>query len=197
MRFLSSRSGITKIVVAILIVVFASSVVAISYAEIAQLLSQNASPTPTPSPEPTVSPTTASSFPTTPTPTPTTVATPTSTGLSNPTPTPSLSDLTTQEKIRDSVMYYIKSNHPETAQFMKDLTWTGGRVTPPNIIGAETYMYYSQGWNVTINYPVVPNAIYSIVADYSAPSIGIPYRIIWKGNWQNEVINQISYVFAQ
>jgi hypothetical protein len=32
---------------------------------------------------------------------------------------------------------------------------------------------------------------------YSALSIGIPYRIIWKGNWQNEVINETSYVFAQ
>jgi len=94
-------------------------------------------------------------------------------------------------------MNYIKSNHPETAQFMKDLVWTGGRVTPPNILGAEKFMYYSQGWNVTINYPVVPNAIYNIVADYSAPYIGIPYRIIWNGAWQNEVINETSYVFAQ
>jgi hypothetical protein len=94
-------------------------------------------------------------------------------------------------------MNYIKSNHPETAQFIKDLAWTGGRVTPPNIMGAETYMYYSQGWNVTINYPVVPNAIYNIVADYSAPSIGIPYRIIWQGTWQNEDINETNYVFAQ
>ncbi len=193
MRFLSSRSRITKIVVVIIIVIFASSVVAISYYGIAQLLSQNASPTPTPSPEPTVSPTPASSVPTSPTP----IITPTPTDSSNPTPTPSPSDLTTQEKIRYSIMDFIKSNHPESAQFIKNLVWTGGRVTPPNIVGAETYIYYSQGWNVTINYPVVPNAIYNIVADYSAPSIGIPYRIIWKGNWQNEVINEISYVFAQ
>ena len=115
----------------------------------------------------------------------------------NPTTTPSPSELTTQEKIRNSAMSFIKSNHPETAQFMKDLVWTGGRVTPPNIVGAETYMYYSKGWNVTINYPVVPNSIYNIVADYSAPSIGIPYRIIWEGTSQNEVINETSYVFAQ
>ena len=80
---------------------------------------------------------------------------------------------------------------------MKNLVWTGGRVTPQNIVGAETFMYYSQGWNVTINYPVIPNAIYNIVADYSATSIGIPYRIIWQGTWQNEVINEKSYVFAQ
>jgi hypothetical protein len=174
-------------VVVILIAVVASAVVAISYYAIAQLPSQNASPTPTPSPEPAVSPA----------PTPTPITTPTPTGSPYPTPTPSPPELTTQERIRDSAIYYIKSSHPETAQFMKDLVWTGGRVTPPYLVGAETFMYYSQGWNVTINYPVVPNAIYSIVADYSATSIGIPYRIIWKGTWQNEVINEISYVFAQ
>jgi Mn2+/Fe2+ NRAMP family transporter len=80
---------------------------------------------------------------------------------------------------------------------MKNLVWTGGRVTPQNLVGAETFMYYSQGWNTTISYPVVPNAICSIVADYSTTSIGIPYRIIWNGTWQNEIINEISYVFAQ
>jgi hypothetical protein len=94
-------------------------------------------------------------------------------------------------------MNFIKSNHPETAVFVKDLFWTGGRETPSNNVGAETYMYYSNGWNVTINYPVIPNSIYSIVADYSAPSTGIPYRIIWVGTSQNVVIKETSYVFAQ
>ena len=91
----------------------------------------------------------------------------------------------------------MKSNHPETAQFMIDLVWTGGRVTPPNLVGAETYMYYSQGWNVTITYPVVLNPVYKVVADYSAPGISSPYRIIWNGTWQNEVINETSFIFAQ
>lgn len=103
----------------------------------------------------------------------------------------------TQEKPRDTVMNYIKSNHPETTQFMNDLVWTGGRTTPPNLVGAETYMYYSQGWNFTINYPVVPNAIYTIIADYSAVSTGIPYRIVWQGTWQNGTIKETSYIFAQ
>ena len=94
-------------------------------------------------------------------------------------------------------MVFIKSTHPETAQFMKDLAWTGGRATPQNLVGAETYMYYSQGWNFTINYPVVPNAIYKINADYSATSISIPYRIIWQGTWQNDDTNETSYIFTQ
>lgn len=196
---LISDSGMTKAVVAFLIVVLISAVSAISYYAAIQPSSQNASPTPTPSSEPTVSPTPNSTFPTTPTPTPTpiTTSTPTNSVNPTPTPTPSPSELTTQEKIRDSVMSFIKSNHPETTQFTKDLVWTGGRVTPQNLVGAETYMYYSRGWNLTINYPVVPNAIYNTVADYSAVSTGIPYRVIWKGTWQNEVINESSYVFAQ
>lgn len=105
-------------------------------------------------------------------------------------------ELTFQEKVRDSVMDYIKFNHPETTQFMNDLPWTGGRATP-NLLGAETYVYNSTGWKLTIKYPVVPNPIYKISADYSAPFTAIPYRIIWNGTWQNWSINETSYVFAQ
>jgi hypothetical protein len=193
LRLLSSRYGITKIIVALLIVVFALTAVVISYYAATRLLSQNSSPTPTPSPEPTVSPTPISSFPITQTPT----TKPTPIVAASPTITPFPTEIATQEKIRDSAMSFIKSNHPETAVFVKDLVWTGGRETPSKTVGAETYMYYSNGWNVTINYPVVPNSIYSIVADYSAPSTGIPYRIIWVGTSQNEVIKETSYVFAQ
>jgi hypothetical protein len=195
LRFLSSRSGITKIIVIILIVLLASTSMAISYYAMAQHLSQNTSQTSTPSPLPTFS-SAPTSIPTAPKPTPTTIITPTPTCSDYPTLTPS-PELTTLERIRNSIIYYVESNHPETFQFMTNLVWTGGRATPPNLVGAETYMYYSQGWNVTINYPVYPNTIYKIVADYSANSIGIPYRIIWKGTWQNEVINETSYVFAQ
>jgi hypothetical protein len=94
-------------------------------------------------------------------------------------------------------MEYIKFNHPEISSFTKDLAWTGGRTTPPNLIGAETYVYTSDGWKFTINYPVVPNPVYNITADYSATSTAIPYRIIWEGLWQNWRINETSYVFAQ
>jgi hypothetical protein len=107
------------------------------------------------------------------------------------------SQLSTQEQVRDEVMRYIQSNHPETTQFIQNLVWTGGRTTPPNLVGAETYMYFSQGWNFTLSYPVVPNAIYTITADYSAHSTSIPYRIIWQGTWQNETIKETRYIFAQ
>ena len=186
-RVSASDSGIAKATVAIVAVILISAFAAASYYYMMQLSSQNTSPTPSPSPSPT-----------TPNPTQTPIITPTPTKSDSPTPAPTPSpNETPQEKIRDAIMNFIKSNHPETAQFIKDLAWTGGRVTPQNLVGAETYMYYSLGWNFTLSYPVVPNAIYTITADYSAVSIGIPYRVIWQGTWQNEVINETSYVFAQ
>jgi hypothetical protein len=186
-RVSASYSGITKATVAIVAIILVAAFAAASYYCMMQLSSQNTSPTPIPSPSPT-----------TPNPTQTPIITPTPTESASPTPSPTPSpDETLQEKIRDSIMNFIKSNHPETAQFIEDLAWTGGRVTPQNLVGAETYMYYSLGWNFTLSYPVVPNAIYTITADYSAVSIGIPYRVIWQGTWQNEVINETSYVFAQ
>jgi hypothetical protein len=94
-------------------------------------------------------------------------------------------------------MNYIKTNHSETAPFMKNLNWTGGRATPDNIVGAETYIYISGGWNFTMTYPVVPQAIYKITADYKATDVGIPYRVIWQGTWQNQIIKETDYVFAQ
>lgn len=137
-------------------------------------------PSPTQTPVPSLSPTQTSTA-VTPTPTP-------------PRPTPVLSE---QETVRDSVMNYVKTKHPETAQFMNNLVWTGGRVTPQNLVGSETYMYYAHGWNFTMTYPVVPQTVYKIIADYSAPDVGIPYRVIWQGNWQNQIINETGYVFAQ
>ncbi len=147
-----------------------------------------------------------------PQPTPTPIASPTATAVPSPTPHPSspspaptspaptatsTPELSEQETIRDSVMNYIKTNHPETAQFMKDLVWTGGRATAEGVIGAERYAYYALGWNLTMSYPVVPDPIYKITADYKMPGIGIPIRIIWEGTWQNQDIKETNYVFAQ
>jgi hypothetical protein len=105
-----------------------------------------------------------------------------------------------QEQVRGDAMAYIKTNHPETAQFMNNLTWTGGRTTPRDILGAETYTYISKGWNVTIHYPVIANPTYAITADYSAASTGgasVPYRVLWQGTWENGNITETSYTFAQ
>ncbi len=209
MRSVLTWSGRSKIAAALLVIAVAAAAAAIySVATSPPSPSASPSPTPTPLPLPTgklapsysldVKPTTTPSLIPTEKPTPTSPQTsiPTSSFIPTPTITPGPTEPTTPEKVLDSAMYYLKSNHPDTAQFMKDLVWTGGRVTPI-VVGEETYMYYSQGWNVTISYPVAPDPTYSIVADYSAVGTGIPYRIIWKGTWHSEVLNETSYVFAQ
>jgi hypothetical protein len=113
---------------------------------------------------------------------------------------PELPELSTQEQVRNAAMSYIRGNHPETAQFMNNLAWTGGRVAPPDIVGTETYTYLSQGWNVTISYPVVPNPVYDITANYSATSTegaSIPYRVFWQGTWETGAIVEYNYIFTQ
>jgi hypothetical protein len=105
------------------------------------------------------------------------------------------------EDIRDAALNYVKDNHPETAQFTNDLSWIGGRTTPEGIVGAETYTYNANGWQVTIQYPVVPNPVYEITVNYNAPAetgiISIPYAITWTGNFGNGAITETNYTFAQ
>lgn len=94
-----------------------------------------------------------------------------------------------QEQARDEVMNYAEANHAETASYMQNLSWTGGDVTPSGIVGASTFTYQSLGWNVTMQYPVVPNPIYTVTADYNSSGISIT----WKGTWQNSTITETSY----
>ena len=177
-------SPLTKLLVPVLIAVILVVAVVVGMQSIQPI------PQPTPSPTPAPTPTH--------TPAPSLSPTPTSTELtptpSPPTSTPTLSE---QEMVRDSVMNFIKTSHPQTAQFINNLAWTGGRVTPQNVVGSETYIYYARGWNVTMTYAVVPQPVYTIIADYKAPDVGIPYRVIWEGTWQNQIINETDYVFAQ
>jgi hypothetical protein len=146
---------------------------------------------PTPTPAPTASPTPTR----TPTPTPTPTPSPTRT----PTPTPPPVQAT-PEQIRTQTLNFIRTNHPITAQYMQNLgAWTGGRTTPNGIVASEIYSYLSGGWNVTMQYPVVPNPIYSITANYTAStSAGAPTHLIiaWSGTWQSGTIRETSYRYT-
>jgi hypothetical protein len=104
----------------------------------------------------------------------------------------------TPEQVRDAAMCYIEANHPETAQFMDDLVWTGGR-EDTGLLGAEVCNFESQGWKVTIRYPVVESPIYDITANYSVPSgvISIPYAVIWEGTLENGTVTEVNFVLAQ
>ena len=98
----------------------------------------------------------------------------------------------TQEQIRDAAMDYIKTYHSKTSEFMADLSWTGGRVTPEGLVGAETYTYTSSNWTVTIQYPVVLDPLYTIIANYSATDIWIS----WEGTCENRTLKETNYTFS-
>ena len=113
-------------------------------------------------------------------------------------PTPSqMPRLTIHEQIRDAAIAYIVANHPETAQFTSDLVWTGGK-QETGLLGAEKYIYQRGGWNVTISYPVIPNPLYSISAEYAANyppgQAGIVYRMQWEGTCLNGEVAETSYL---
>jgi hypothetical protein len=131
------------------------------------------------------------------TPSPSVTPSPTTTPLTTPTPTSSATpEASTPEQVRDAAMTYIKTNHNETTQYMLSVSWTGGRTTPSGIVGAETYSYQSEGWNVTMQYPVVPNPIFTVTADYISPvsQVTPAEKIVsWLGTWQNGTISETSY----
>jgi hypothetical protein len=105
----------------------------------------------------------------------------------------------TQERVREAVMDYIKTNHVETAPYMQTLMWTGARMPQGMILGSETYTYESYGWNVTMRYPVYPNPIYTITVSYiSLISQITPQKdiIAWQGTWQNGTITETNYTFT-
>ena len=135
-----------------------------------------------------------------PTTTPTPSATPAASTTLQASPTMSpFPQLTTQEQIRDSVINYIKKQHSQTAPYMQDFMWTGGIMQSGMMVGASAYSYQSNGWNVTMQYPITLNPKYIITADYVSPiSEMFPPRnmIMWSGTWQNGTITETSYSFT-
>ena len=111
-----------------------------------------------------------------------------------------LSTPITREQVRDIIIAYINAYHDETAPYMKKLSWTGGRTTPEGIVGAETYSYQSSSWIVTIQYPVVPNPLYTVTARYTSfppyyQASPQDFLVSWEGTQQNGLITEIVYSF--
>lgn len=107
----------------------------------------------------------------------------------------------TIEQIRDSIMGYIKICHNQTAQFIGDLTWTGGKVD--TLVGSEKYNYTTltaspgaAGWKMTLQYPIVLNPTYTVNATYTQTGVLSPYEVTWSGTWQKGVIIEENYTFV-
>jgi hypothetical protein len=93
----------------------------------------------------------------------------------------------TIEQVRDSTMSFILTTHGETAELMTSVVWTGGQQST-GLNGAESYVYISGNWVMTIEYPVVPDPTYNITANYTT-------FVYWSGTFQDGNIQETSYFF--
>ncbi|MCL4429597.1 MAG: hypothetical protein M1167_02475 [Chloroflexi bacterium] len=104
--------------------------------------------------------------------------------------------LSTQEQVRDITMAYIKAYHTQTGQYMQGFMWSGGRMTAMGMMGSETYSYQSSGWNMTMQYPVVPNPIYTITAQYTSTGMHSGNALVtWQGTMQNGTVTETDYKY--
>jgi hypothetical protein len=113
------------------------------------------------------------------------------TDQTTPTPSPSPSStatFVTPDQIRDQSMVYISTINPATGSLMTNLSWTGGRLDT-ELAGAETCLYYSNFWNVTIQYPVIPNPNYTVTANYSSGVVSV----FWQGTYHSGMFVNTSY----
>ncbi len=64
---------------------------------------------------------------------------------------------------RDQALFYVSEQHGQSG-LGAGLAWQEERLTPENIVGAETYQYTAGDWVVTVSYPVVlpENTVYTI-----------------------------------
>lgn len=102
-------------------------------------------------------------------------------------PAPSNPAQTTNEieNIRDQAMTYLAANHTQTMPLMPTGHWSGGRVDT-GLLGAENYLFTTSEWDVSINYPVVLNPVYSITCNYTSANL------TWIGTYQNGVLSEVS-----
>ncbi|MCL5878145.1 MAG: hypothetical protein M1540_10085 [Candidatus Bathyarchaeota archaeon] len=100
----------------------------------------------------------------------------------------------TEEGIRDLTMMFLKVYHNNTSTYMHGMSWTGGQMDMGMMVGSNKYNYQSNGWNVTIQNPVVPNPPYTITAIYM-PSNMQTAMMTWEGTLDNGIMTQNSYAY--
>jgi hypothetical protein len=95
--------------------------------------------------------------------------------------------LSTVEQIRGGALLYLAANHTQALQLMGEFSWSGGKQETGGL-GAETYVYTNDSWSVVIDYPVVPNPLYTITVDYSSHDVSVN----WMGTFQNQTFTETS-----
>jgi hypothetical protein len=78
--------------------------------------------------------------------------------------------------VRDYVMLYLKTVLELDVPNSLSVNWTGGRQTPEDILGYESYVYEAKGVTVSISYPIVlpENTVYTIKVEKNG-------SLLWQG----------------
>jgi len=96
------------------------------------------------------------------------------------------------KEMLDSVMSYIKQNHPDAAPFINDnIVFTLSSSTGKDTQGYSGATYTGGEWTVTIGRTIVPDSVDGIMADYNNG------QIVWIGNSKNGLIEEKSYTKAK
>jgi hypothetical protein len=104
-----------------------------------------------------------------------------------------LNQLPEEQKARDAAMSYIKTNHPQTADLIKNLNWEGG-IRNNYEAGKQSYIYSSQGWTVIVQYPLddASDPTYAIMAVCTSGTIVVE----WHGTYHDGTITETSYRYT-
>jgi hypothetical protein len=89
--------------------------------------------------------------------------------------------------VRDYTLLYLRTELHMDLPNPLILKWTGGRETPDNLLGYETYIYRAQGLIITVGYPLVlpENTTYKITVQRGD-------RILWDGTLHRRVFTTYS-----
>ncbi len=79
--------------------------------------------------------------------------------LSGPQPSDRFID---REDARDLAIDHAFRSHPELSGVPAATSWETIDLTPQGLVGASKWQYTSEGWTVTVSYPVVQHPIYTV-----------------------------------
>jgi hypothetical protein len=93
---------------------------------------------------------------------------------------------TVPKDMPNSVMEYIKQNHPDAAPFIKEnIPWTARNEVLSD--GYSRDVFTGGGWKVVIGHTITAKVIYGVTAEYSDEGI------VWVGAVKDGTITEESY----
>jgi len=85
----------------------------------------------------------------------------------------------TPDQIRDLAMTSLATSHPETAPLVANLTWSGGFVDSGSTDN-ETYLYYSSGWQISLECPIPNPMTYTVTGTYNSDTMFVAFTGVYQ-----------------